>query len=140
MRRNVSSWKCRYKGWQHMYDEYVPIENIKSPTIQRGDYKKDDKVFVQWGETGESYEARLLKYHRGTLINISFPDLGQDWNTWLPEHIVKLQMKKERQLMEVDSNISNTNNTGNKDDEGDYNNNIYEEEMSEDEERDKIVV
>ena len=62
-----------------MYDEYVPIENIKSPTIQRGDYKKDDKVFVQWGETGESYEARLLKYHRGTLINISFPDLGQDW-------------------------------------------------------------
>ena len=105
-----------------MYDEYVPIENIKSPTIQRGDYKKDDKVFVQWGETGESYEARLLKYHRGTLINISFPDLGQDWNTWLPEHIVKLQMKKERQLMEVDSNISNTNNTGNEDDEGDYNN------------------
>jgi hypothetical protein len=123
-----------------VYDEYVPIENIKSPTIQRGDYKKDDKVFVQWGETGESYEARLLKYHRGTLINISFPDLGQDWNTWLPEHIVKLQMKKERQLMEVDSNISNTNNTGNEDDEGDYNNNIYEEGMSEDEDRDKIVV
>ena len=50
-----------------MYDEYVPIENIKSPTIQRGDYKKDDKVFVQWGETGESYEARLLKY---PLINV----------------------------------------------------------------------
>ena len=42
--------------------------------------------------------------------------------------------------MEVDSNISNTNNTGNEDDEGDYNNNIYEEGMSEDEDRDKIVV
>ena len=58
----------------------------------------------------------------------------------MPEHIVKLQMKKERQLMEVDSNISNTNNTGNEDDEGDYNNNIYEEGMSEDEDREKIVV
>ena len=41
--------------------------------------------------------------------------------------------------MEVDSNISNTNNTGNEDDEGDYNNNIYEE-ADEDRDGGKIVV
>ena len=29
VRRGVASWKCTYKGWHSVYDEYVPIENIK---------------------------------------------------------------------------------------------------------------
>lgn len=125
VRTNVSSWKCRYKGWQHIYDEYVPIENIKSVSIKTNNYKKHDKVFVQWGETGESYEARLLKFHQGTLINIYFPDLGQDWNTWLPENVVRSQIKKENEMRQKkkmiedsydindeDSNISNAKDDG----------------------------
>ena len=78
-----------YKGWHSVYDEYVPIENIKSQGVERDKLKKNDKVLVQWGESGDVYEARLLKFYEGVMINLSFSDLGHDWNTWVPEHLLE---------------------------------------------------
>ena len=89
VRRGVASWKCTYKGWHSVYDEYVPIENIKSQGVERDKLKKNDKVLVQWGESGDVYEARLLKFYEGVMINLSFSDLGHDWNTWVPEHLLE---------------------------------------------------
>ena len=89
VRRGVASWKCTYKGWHSVYDEYVPIENIKSQGVKRDELKKNDKVLVQWGESGDVYEARLLKFYEGVMINLSFSDLGHDWNTWVPEHLLE---------------------------------------------------
>ena len=49
---------------------------------------KNDKVLVQWGESGDVYEARLLKFYEGAAINLSFSDLAMTEHM-VPEHLLE---------------------------------------------------
>jgi len=86
VRENIVAWKCRYIGWKSDMDEFVPLESIEN--INGGGLKKNDLVKCSWGGDGEMYEAKLLLKVEDTMIFVHCPDLGAQWNTWVPKSFV----------------------------------------------------